>query len=207
MRTIVLLGAAGLMLVQDMAGAQDPWSSVKTWAGTVTVEATGSEKGESYSWSQTYKATGAFKATDDMLPDGNHVQWPMPSVETMTDPSKAATAYQTWQAHVTARYEAKWADEMGRPRSKTCAADHAQPAAVGVLIQPMAPTYSVSVTAPEMKFKCTGDEGGPVPGKYLQQPPFNVPGQRGAPAPVSGSKTFAVGHHTVTVSYEMAPSK
>lgn len=205
MRIVLLMVAAALLLVQDLAGAQDPWSSVKTWAGSVTVDATGSQKGEGYSWKLTYKATGNFAATDDMLPDGNHVQWPMPSVETMTDPNKVATAYDTWQAQVTARLEAQWADEMGQSHSKSCAAEYVKPARVGVLIQPMAPTYAVSVTAPEMNFTCTGDDGGPGPGTYLQQPPFNVPGQRGAPGPVSGTKTFNVEPYTVTVSYKMAP--
>ena len=205
MRIVLLMVAAALMLAPDLAGAQDPWSSVKTWAGTVTVDATGGQKGDGYSWKLTYKATGNFAATDDMLPDGNHVQWPMPGVETMTDPKKVGTAYDTWQAHVTARLEAQWVDEMGEPHSKSCAADYQKPAKVGVLIQPMAPTYAVSVTAPEMNFTCTGHDGGPGPGKYLQQAPFNVPGQRGAPGPVNGTKTFNVEPYTVTVSYQMAP--
>ena len=158
MRTVQLVIATALMLALDFAGAQDPWSSVKTWAGTVTVDATGSQKGEGYSWKLTYKATGNFSATDDMLPDGNHVQWPMPGVETMTDPKKVGTAYDTWQAHVTARLEAQWLDEMGQSKRKSCTADYQKPAKVGVLIQPMSPTYAVSVTAPEMNFTCTEEK-------------------------------------------------
>ena len=128
----------------------------------------------------------------------------MPGVEAMTDPKKSATAYDTWQATVTARLDAQWHDEMGEPRSKSCAADYQKPARVGVLIQPMTPTYEVSVTAPEMNFTCTGDDGGPDP-KYLQQAPFRVPGQRGAPGPANGTRTFNVEPYTVTVSYKMAP--
>jgi hypothetical protein len=208
MRASLLLFAAPFLLAQDMAGAQDPWGTVKTWAGTATIEATETQKTDTSSLTLTYKATGDFTISDDALPDGDHVQWPMPNPEAMTDPAQFAAAYEAWQAHVKATYIAKGLDEMGSPFTVTCTADEKKAANVGVAIQPGTPDYLFSISAPAATFKCADPARGPGAGtRRWQQAPFQLTGQRGAPGPVSGTKTFTIDTTTIKVSYQMAPGR
>ena len=208
MRTSLLLFAAALLLAQDMAGAQDPWGTVRTWTGTATVEAIESQRADTSSLTLTYKATGDFTISDDALPDGDHMQWPMPNPEAMTDPAKFAAAYEAWQAHVTASYEAKGVDEMGNPFTVKCAADETKAASVGVAVQPGSPDYLFSVSAPAATFKCDDTSRGPgAAQRRWQQAPFRLTGSRGAPGPVSGTKTFTIDTTTIKVSYKMAPKR
>lgn len=205
MRASILTVAVAVTLAQS-AAAQGPWGNVKSWTGTATIEATDTRKGEGVSSTMTYKATGGFTISDDMLPDGSHMQWPMPGAEAMSDPKQAATLYDRWKAHVVAKYEANGIGESGNSFSVTCAADNEQASMFGVTINPTAPTYLVQVAAPRALFRCTG-ESNLTPNGLLQQASFTLTGERGAPGSVSGTKTFTVGTSTIKVSYTMAPSK
>ena len=207
MRTSGLTLAAALTLAQGIAVAQGSWGKVKSWTGSVTIEATDIRKGEGVSSTMTYKATGDFKISDDMLPDGSHMQWPMPSVEAMSDPKQAETVYDRWLAHVVASYEAKGVGESGQPFTVKCTADNRQPSKVGVTIHPTEPTYVFEVSPPEAKFKCSGPSGGPTPNGRLQQANFRMTGARKEPGPIGDTKTFTVGTTTVKVTYNMAPSR
>ena len=206
MRTSGLTLGMALTLVQGIAVAQGPWGNVKSWTGSVTIEATDSRKGAGVTSSLTYRATGDFKISDDMLPDGAHMQWPMPGVEAMSDPKQAETAYDRWQTRVVANYEANGIDESGKPFTVTCAADNRQASRVGLTIHPTEPTYVFEASPPEAKFKCTGPNG-PTPNGRLQQANFRLTGPRKAPGPISDTKTFTVGTSTIKVTYNIAPSK
>src|SRR5688500_16985649 len=146
MRTSVLMVAA-VAFIASRADAQGPWGNVKTWTGTVTIEAVDSRKGQGSSSLMSYKATGNFTISDDMLPDGSHMQWPMPSVEAMSDPKQATSAYERWQARVVATYEDKGVGESGQPFTVTCAADNRTAPAFGVTINTTAPSYVVNVSS------------------------------------------------------------
>jgi hypothetical protein len=198
--------AAALTLAQGIAVAQGSWGKVKSWTGTVTIEATDSQKGENSSSTMTYKATGGFTITDDMLPDGSHMQWPMPGVETLSDPKRAETAYDRWQSQVVASYEANGIGETGKPFTVKCSADNRQAARVGVTINPSEPTYVFEVSPPEAKFKCSTPDGSPPNGR-LRQSNFRLTGPRNAPGPVSGTKSFTVGTTTIKVTFNMSPSR
>ena len=206
MRTIGLTFAAALTFAQGIALAQDPWEKVKSWTGTVTIEATEIVKLEAVSSTMTYKASGDFKISDDMLPDGPYMQWPRPSVEVLTDPARNQTAYAGWKSHVVAAYDANRVDEMGKKFTVNCTADHRQPATFGVTALPGQPTYIVQVTAPRAEFQCTGPSGW-TPRGEIQQAPFELTEPRKKPGLLSGTKTFTVGTTTVKVTYSMAPSK
>ena len=187
MRTPGLMVAAALTLGQGMAAAQGAWGSVKSWSGTVTIEATDKRL--------NYKATGDFTISDDVLPDGSHVMWPMP----------ASAASEHWRARVVASYEAKTVSESGDPIVVSCKADNQKASRVGVTIDPRAPKYVFSVSAPEAIYKCSGN--GPKPNSRLPQTDFQVTGPRGAPGQVSGTEVFTVGMTTIKVSFTMAPSR
>jgi hypothetical protein len=210
MRTSGLALAAVLTLAPGIAVAQGSWGNVKSWKGTVTVEATDVQKREgaalTLSATMTYKATGEFTISDDMLPDGSHMQWPMPSVEAMSDPKRAETVYDRWQSQVVASYEANGLDESRNPFTVRCTADNQQPAKVGVTVQPTEPKYFFEVSPPKAQFKCSG-ESGRFPNGRLPQASFRLTGTRKEPGPVSGTQTFTVGTATIKVTYNMSPSK
>jgi hypothetical protein len=205
MRTSGLTLAAVLALAPGIAVAQGSWGKVKSWTGNVTIEATDVDKGEMGSSTMTYKATGDFTISDDMLPDGSHMQWPMPGVETLSDPKRAETAYDRWQTHVVASYERSGVNEIGKPFSVKCTADNRQASKVGVTINPTEPTYVFEVSPPEAKFKCSGPEA--PPNGRLRQANFRLTAPRKAPGPHSGTKTFTAGTSTITVTYNMGPSR
>lgn len=208
MRISGLALAAVLTLARGIAVAQGSWGNVKTWKGTVTVEATDAQQRKGVgtaSSTMTYKATGEFTITDEMLPDGSHMQWPMPGVETMSDPKRAETAYDRWQSHVVASYEANGFDEAGAPYTVKCTADNRQPARVGVTIHPAEPTYFFDVSPPPAQFKCSDPSR--APNGRLAQDDFQLTAPRKAAGPVNGSQTFKVGTSTVKVTYSMTPSR
>jgi hypothetical protein len=190
--------AAVLMLGQGVASAQGAWGSVKSWTGTMTIEATDTRKQGAFSSKMIYKATGDFTISDDALPDGSHVMWPMPSTQANSE---------RWQARVVATYEAKGVGEMGDPFSVACAADNRKASQVGVMVDPTAPKYVLSVTAPEAIYKCSGYKEGWTPNVHLPKTAFQITGPRGAPGPVSGSKVFTELTMTINVSFTMAPSR
>lgn len=194
MRRCLLAASAALTVAQGSAFAQGAWGTVKSWTGTMTIEATDTRKQGSFSSKMTYKATGPFTISDDALPDGSHVMWPMPNAE-------------RWQARVVASYAAKGVGELGDPYSVTCAADNQKAAMVGVMIDPRAPKYVLSVTAPAAKFKCSGYQEGWQPNAPIPQTAFQLTGPRGAPGPVSGTKVFTVLTTTIQVSFTMAPRR
>lgn len=206
MRTSGLTLAAALTLAPGIAVAQGSWGNVRAWTGSVTIEATDTRKGEGVTSKMTYKATGDFKITDDMMPAGSHMQWPMPSVEAMSDPKQAETVYDRWQAHVVASYEANGINESGSPFTVKCTADNRKASRLGLTIHPTEPTYVFEVTPPEAKFQCSGPSG-PTPNGRLQQANFRLTGPRKAPGPISDTKTFTVGTSTIKVTYNVAPSK
>lgn len=207
MRASFLMVAALVALTRGVE-AQGPWGNVKSWTGSVTIEAVDIRKGEAMSSKMNYTATGSFTISDDMLPDGSHVMWPMPGAEAMSDPKKMAAATDAWQSRVVATYEATVPNESGgAPATVTCAADNRAATQVGVVINPTEPTYVVQVTAPKPLFRCTGPTHGVNPPVSLQQPTFKLTGTRGAPGAVSGTQTFTVGTSTIKVTYNMAPSK
>lgn len=206
MRTSGLTLAAALTLAQGIAVAQGSWGNVKSWTGSVTIEATESQKGEWGTSTTTYKATGDFTISDDMLPDGSHMQWPMPSVEALTDPKRAETVYDRWQTRVVASYDANRINERGEPFTIKCAADNQQASRVGVTIHPTEPTYVFEVSPPQAKFKCSGPSG-MTPDGRLQQANLKLTAPRKAPGPISGTKTFTVGTSTIKVTFNMAPSR
>jgi hypothetical protein len=179
---------------------------VKSWTGTVTIEATDSRKGEGGSSTMTYTATGDFKISDDMMPDGSHMQWPMPSVEAMSDPKQRETVYDRWQAHVVASYESSGKNEAGQIVTVRCAADNRKASKVGLTSNPTQPTYLLQVSAPEALFKCT-DPSFSTPNGGLQQESFSLTGPRKAPGPVNGTQTFTVGTSTIKISFSMAPTR
>ncbi len=205
MRISVLM-VAGAVTLAHGAQAQGPWGNVKSWTGSVTIEATDTRKGEGTLSTMNYKATGNFIIADDMMPDGSHMMWPMPGEAAMSDPKKLAASQEAWQSHVVAGYEAKGVGESGGAFTVTCSADNKQGSQIGVVINPTEPTYVLSVSAPAADFKCTGATGGPGPTR-LQQSTFKLTGARGAPGKVSGTQTFTSGTETIKVSYEMSPSK
>jgi len=205
MRASALVLSAALALPGGVSFAQD-WLNVKSWSGTVTIEATTTKAPQDwYSSKTTYKASGNFTISDDMLPAGSHVRWPFPGQDKLSDPKMLQAAYEPWQARVVASYEAKGVDEAGRPFAVTCAADNRQAAKVGLTASPRSPTFVVSVSAPEAVFKCAG--AGPNPNSRLPQETFDLTGPRGEPGPVTATKTFTVGTTTIKVSYNMAPSQ
>lgn len=206
MRISALTFAAAFTLAPGTAIAQFEWANVKSWSGNLTIEATDVRKGEGSSSRMTYKATGDFKLADDQLPDGAHMQWPMPSIEEMTDPKRAETAFDKWQSRVVATYEFNGLDEVGKPFTVTCTADNRQPGKVGLGVDPGKPEYVVSVNSPPAQFKCSGPDGF-KPGPNLQQVAFELRGKRGAPGPINGTKTFTAGTSTIKITYSMAPSK
>lgn len=205
MRTSGLSLAAVLTLATGIAVAQGAWGNVKSWTGTVTIEATDAGKGPWGTSTMTYRATGDFKISDDMMPDGAHMQWPMPGVEAMSDPKQAETVYDRWNARVVASYEARGVDESGNPFTVKCTADNAELSRVGVTIHPTEPTYVFEVTAPPAQFKCNTTNRNP--NANLRQVSYRLTAPRKAPGPVTNTKTFTVGTGTVKVTYNMAPSR
>jgi hypothetical protein len=209
MRIPLLVPVVALTVAQPSAYAQvGPWGNVKAWTGSLTIEATATGKGPTGSWgsTMTYKATGPFTISDNAMPDGAHMRWPMLGAEDVSDPQKVASASTRWQSRVTGHFEAKGVDEAMRPFSVTCDADHQQLAKVEVSINATEPTFFLWVTAPAAQFKCRGPAGSPTPGG-LPQADFELTGPRGTPGPVSGTKTFTVASTTIKVSFDMAPAK
>ncbi len=92
------------LLASSAAIAQDAWNDVKSWSGTVTIEAIAARSSSIgiYAQKTTYKATGKFTITDGMMPDGMHMMWPMGGSEEMADPKRALAASLGWQAQVEA---------------------------------------------------------------------------------------------------------
>jgi hypothetical protein len=205
MRTPGLTLAAALTLAQGIAVAQNSWDKVRSWTGSVTIEASDSQKGEWGNSTMTYKATGDFTVSDDMLPGGPYMQWPRPSVEAMTDPKQAATAYDRWQSRVVASYDANRFDEAGKPFTVKCTADNQQAGMVGVIASG-GPSYQFQVTPPPAKFKCSGPNGF-TPDGNLQQAPLTLTAPRKAPGAITGTQTFTVGTKTMKVTYNMAPTR
>ena len=206
MRTSGLTLAVALSVTQGAAVAQSSWSDVKSWTGSVTIEATESQKGAWGTSKLTYKATGDFTIADDMLPAGSHMQWPMPSVEAMSDPRQAETVYDRWQARVVASYDANRVNERGEPFTIRCAADNQQAAKGGVTMHPTEPTFVLEVSPPLAKFKCS-DTSGMIPDGRLQQASLRLTAPRKPPGAISGTETFTVGTSTIKVTYSMAPSR
>ena len=187
---------------------QGPWGNVKSWTGTVDIEATDTRKSEFGAATLTYRATGPFTIADDMLPDGAHMQWPMPSPETLADPTRAAAAYERWRAHVTARYDFKGFNEMGQPVTLTCTADNQLRSGVAVAINPMAPEYTFQVTAPDPEFTCSDKSTKQnLNTGFLRRGALEITGPRGDPGQVTGTKTFTIETTTVKVTFTMAPTK
>ena len=207
MRASFLMVGALVALTRGVE-AQGPWGNVKSWTGSVTIEVVDIRKGEAMSSEMKYRATGGFTISDDMLPDGSHVMWPMPGAEAMSDPQKMAAATDAWLSHVVATFHATVPNESGgAPATVTCAADNKAATQVGVVINPTEPTYVVQVTAPKPLFKCTDPTHGISPPVSIQPPTFKLTGTRGAPGAVSGTQTFTVGTSVIKVTYNMAPSK
>lgn len=203
MRTCLMTVVATLTLAGGPAVAQD-WSNVKSWTGTVKIEASETKKQANFSSTMTYRATGDFTISDDALPAGSHVQWPFPNPEKLTDPNALQAAYERWQSHVVASYEAKGVDENGEAFAVTCAADNRQTSRIGVASGPMAPNYVVNVSAPDASFKCSGR--GPTPDKHLPQRDFELNGPK-APGPVTVTKVFNVLTTNIKIAVAMAPSR
>jgi hypothetical protein len=207
MRALILAVGAAVTLSPNITVAQGEWGNVKSWTGTVTIVATDNQAVGNMTSKMTWKASGPFTITDGMMPAGAHMQWPMPGVEEMSDPKKAETAYDRWQARVVASYEQEGLDEQGKPYAYKCTADNQQAARFGVTINPMAPTYVVNVSPPVAIFKCSGAGAHAPPNGHLQMVGFELTGPRGVPGPKSGTKTFNASTQTITVSYSMGPTK
>ena len=205
-RTLALLTVLGLTDASSLA-AQGAWGKVRAWAGTVTIEITQQEKTETSSWVFTYRATGDFRISDDALPDGDHMQWPMPNPEAMTDPAKVQAAYKPWQARAVATYEFKGVDEAGQAVTARCTADELQASSLGVISDPAAPKFILQVTAPHPKYSCTGEWAQMVTVPRPQQAAYSLGGPRGEPGPVTGTQTFTEGARRSTVTYKFAPAK
>jgi hypothetical protein len=202
MRPALILAAA-LLLAQNAVMAQFEWANVKAWKGTVTIEMTDDRSKAPAVWKLTYKATGEVLLTDDMMPEGSHMQWPMPSVEAMTDPARREHVYDTWQSRVTAKLDSKGLDEMGAPYAYSCTADNKIPEKVGLAVSPSDTKYVLTVSLPDAKYTCTGPHGSPPAG--LPQEAFQLKGERKAPGPISGSQTFTVVSATIKITYNLAP--
>lgn len=199
--------ATALTLTWSTALAQDPWADVKSWSGTVTIEATDKRTGEAATATLTYTATGAFTIVDEAMPDGAHMQWPMPGPETLSDPAQAAAAFERWQARVVARFEFRGTNEMGEPLTTTCAADSRVRSGVGVAIDPTNDEYVFSVTPPSPEFTCEQSSAAVGSTGFLLRSAFSLRGPRGEPGQVSNTQTFTIETTTVTVSFTMTPTK
>lgn len=207
MRIQLTLAAVFALVASGLAIAQDPWNDVKSWTGTVTIEATGAKSSAIYSQKVTYKATGKFTITDAMMPDGMHMMWPMAGAEEMADPKKAEAASLGWQAQVVASLEGtRTVSSTGAASPYKCAVDTLHPTAVGLSAQIGQPTYTLQVTLPTPEFTCTGSTTEALP-IDLGQKQFEFTGPRGKVGPVSDTKTFTTGSATIKVSYTLAPSK
>ena len=206
MRSTALPVVAALMLVPSGAAAQGPWGKVKAWTGSVTIEATDTRPTKAFTWLLTYKATGEFTIADEAMLDGDHMQWPMPDPEGASDPTALAAAYTPWQSRVVAGFESSGVDEEGNRFSRKCTADHPQPARLGVISNPGAEEYLFSVEVPAAVLKCTGTPGPPPQGR-ISVKDLQLTGPRGAPGPVSGTKTFTEGTKVIKVSFTMKPVK
>ncbi|HKS06515.1 MAG TPA: hypothetical protein VJR92_09410 [Gemmatimonadaceae bacterium] len=207
MKVTPVVLVAAMSLISSNAFAQGGWGKVKSWTGTLTIEATDSSRTANSSVFMTYKATGPFTIADDMMGDGDHVMWPQPSIELMSDPTKLAAAYDTWQARVVATYAFKGVDETGAPVSQTCTADGPARGRVGVALSG-ASDYMLQVTAPDAAFKCSSPTTMYKPNVGAVRPSaLSVTGAQGDPGKVTNTKTFKVRNTNIVVTFSMAPTK
>lgn len=201
------LTATLALLASGVAIAQDSWNDVKSWSGTVTIEATDARSSAIYSQKMTYKATGKFTITDGMMPDGMHGMWPMGGAEEMADPKRALAASLGWQAQVEASLEGtREVSSTGTMAPYKCSVNTLHPSSVGLTAQYGAPTYALSVTLPTPEFQCTGSTTEALP-IDLGQTKFQFTGPRGKVGPISGTKTFTTGSAAIKVTFTLAPTR
>jgi hypothetical protein len=132
----------------------------------------------------------------------------MPNPEAMTDPKRAAAAFDRWQARVTASYDFKGVNEMGQSHTVKCVADSQILSNVAVTINPTGPEYIFQVMAPDAEFKCSDQSTKRnLNTGFLRRGPLELTGPRGEPAQVTNTKTFSIETTTIKVSFAMAPSR
>jgi hypothetical protein len=202
MRTLPLIA---LMLAPAPLAAQGPWGTVKTWNGTITIEATETVPQEDGLYHKmTYQATGSFSITDDMMPDGYHMQWPMVNPE--HPPADREAAYKRWQVHVVGGTEARYVDDRGTKFTVTCQGEKSEAMLVGLTVNPSNDEFVLQFAAPRVSLTCTGGEGGAAE-SFLRQENFSLTGQRGTPGTKTGSQTFTVDPMTIKVTYSLSPAR
>jgi hypothetical protein len=200
MRRLLIIALA---LAHAPLSAQGPWGTVKTWTGTVTIEATETTTGPGDLYHKmTYKATGSFTITDDMMPDEYHMQWPMLSAE--NPPADPEAAYKRWQAHVVGGTEGRYADERGTKVNRTCRGEKTEAMRLGLTIDPTKDNFVLQFQAPRVALTCTG--GSSAQGS-LRKESLQIIGQRGNPGTKTGTETITVDAMTIKVSYSFAPAR
>jgi hypothetical protein len=129
-----------------------PFGEVRAWSGTLTVEG----HGDSESRLPSYIATGNFTLTDEMMPEGNHWQWPFPQTAGLTDPQAIEDAYRKWNAKVTYRAQVKFKDAVSQA-NYSCTAEETHPARFQFIAGMGMPYFMMSVELPKLdRVHCAG---------------------------------------------------
>ena len=177
------------------------FTNVKTWTGTVSVEAAGNP---ARILDLSYSATGNLTITDEMSTDPQAIhRVAVPSPAETADPKRAANAFKRWPAHVVFASHTTGIDDLGNKVDFTCQADQTTLSLVQLMITPMqAP--SLRIQTPVANATCTGSRVSPVnwsPNELTID--IMLPAARG---PLKGTKTFALGDAKATVTYQLTPS-
>jgi hypothetical protein len=182
------------------------FTTVKTWTGTVSIDAVEKTPVGNNSSTVTYSATGSVTLTDNLSadPDAVHSTWPFPTPAELADPKRAPDAFKRWPAHVVLSSVTTGVDELGQKVNVQCKGDQTVPALVQLSITPMSTNYLVRIESPVVSATCSGTSVLPMqwsPGELKVELP--IPPAKGV---LSGTKTLTLNTRSATVTFKLTPS-
>lgn len=208
-RPLTLVFSALVLSAIPLLAQGLPYGNVKTFAGDVTLEG---KRVTTPGWSgrgtttEEIRATGSVRLTDDAMPDGGHMTWPMISPAAM---ASNPAGMKQWRAQVTftATDAAPRDNAHALAQNITCSFTGLVQATVALAAPPGGRVHTLGATLDNLKARCTGtDELGQ---KVNEEREFNVPQvstQGPAPGAVSGSKTLNESGWNLKLTYALAPA-
>ncbi len=204
---VILAGCATLTSYAQMGG---PYGNVKTFTGTVIVDASMTSREGGLIRTSQFRAEGPVTIADENFPDGMHFQWPSPNPAALAKGD--VNAARGWRVHLT--YSSSETEPrlsaLAPGRKLTCSAVEDLRGTVGLTAPMGMGKFMLGITPPDpQRVHCTGMLDGNVVNTTEPQPlqgvQFNIEGK--APGPITGSQDVVVGDWRAHVTYNLAPAQ
>lgn len=185
-----------------------PFGNVKTFTGTVIVDASMTSREGDITRTAKLRAEGQVTIADDNFPDGMHFQWPMPNPAALMKGD--VNAARGWRVHLT------YSSSVIEPRlsalapgqNVTCSATEDLRGTVGLAAPMGAGKFMLGITPPDpQRVHCAGTaDGNPVNTTEPRALGIQLGLEGKAPGPINGSQDVTAGDWRAHVTYNLAPA-